>query len=109
MQQTILIIGGTSGLGRRLAELYCGEGCKVGVIGRRKELLDTLQQSFPSCIIPFQLDIGKEDCNAKINNIIAALGGIDKFILSASVVEFNPSMDWEIESSTININISGYA
>jgi short-subunit dehydrogenase len=109
MQQTILIIGGTSGLGRRLAELYCSEGYKVGVVGRRKELLDTLHANFPKNIASFQYDISREDCADQVTSFIESLGGIDKLILSASVVNFNPSLDWEKEKTTVDINVKGYA
>jgi short-subunit dehydrogenase len=109
MQQTILIIGGTSGLGRRLAELYCAEGYKVGVVGRRKELLDTLKNNFPQNITGFQYDIREDDCAEQLTTFIDILGGIDKLVLSASVVNFNPDLDWEKEKSTIDINVKGYA
>ena len=36
----IIIIGATSGIGRKMAELYAAAGNIVGITGRRKKLLD---------------------------------------------------------------------
>jgi len=39
----VIIVGATSGIGRKMAELYAQKGCRVGISGRRKELLDEIQ------------------------------------------------------------------
>jgi NADP-dependent 3-hydroxy acid dehydrogenase YdfG len=46
----IIIVGATSGIGRRLAELYAEREWRVGITGRRKELLDTIQKNYPGKI-----------------------------------------------------------
>jgi short-subunit dehydrogenase len=109
MQQTILIIGGTSGLGRSLAEWYCKRGNKVAIVGRRQYLLDKIKQQFPQNIIAFQYDISKEDCAETITKIISELNGIDLLILSASVIHFNPNVSLDKENDTIAINVDAYA
>lgn len=108
MQEKILIIGGTSGLGKKLCELYCLEECIVGVVGRRKELLEELVHAYPLYVRPFVYDISSPTCADDIFNIIKQLGGIDKLILTASIAEFNPALKFSIEQKTISINVSGY-
>lgn len=107
VQPTILIVGGTSGLGRKLAELYAAEGAIVGIVGRRKHLLEEISQS--TNIKTFQLDISTPECSNRISNIIQDLGGIDTLILAASIVEFNPALELEIEEKTLAVNVNGFA
>ena len=46
----IIIVGATSGIGRKMAELYAAAGNIVGITGRRKELLDEIENTFPGKI-----------------------------------------------------------
>jgi uncharacterized oxidoreductase len=47
---TILITGGTSGIGLAFAEKFLAEGSKVIICGRREERLDSLSQKYPALI-----------------------------------------------------------
>lgn len=105
--QTVLIIGGTSGLGRRLAELYAAEGNQVGIIGRRKHLLEEIAEK--TSIRSFPLDIAEAESAFKLQHIITELGGIDLLIIAASIVEFNPALLFETEQRTIQVNVLGFA
>lgn len=53
---TILITGGTSGIGRALAEAFHDRGNRVIVTGRRRELLDAIARERPG-ITGLQLDL----------------------------------------------------
>ena len=46
----IIIVGATSGIGRKMAELYAAAGNIVGITGRRKELLDEIEKMYPDKI-----------------------------------------------------------
>ena len=47
---TILITGGTSGIGLAFAESFLAEGSKVIICGRREERLNDLRQKYPDLI-----------------------------------------------------------
>ena len=38
--QTVVITGGSAGIGRAVAEIYAGRGCRIGVIARGEERLE---------------------------------------------------------------------
>ncbi|MER3464483.1 MAG: oxidoreductase [Chitinophagaceae bacterium] len=107
MQQTVLIVGGTSGLGRGLAEYYLHNGNKVAIVGRRQHLLDEIKQQFPQNSFTYQLDISDANCQEQISKIITELG-IDLLVLSASTIEFNPDLSFEKEAEMIRTNVLGY-
>jgi short-subunit dehydrogenase len=51
MQKNILIIGATSGIGKKLAEIYIKENNIVLATGRNIEKLNELKQNYPQNII----------------------------------------------------------
>jgi uncharacterized oxidoreductase len=66
---TVVITGGTSGIGRALAQAFHTRGNKVIVAGRRKALLDDIAKQHPG-IDTVELDIGDA---AQIREVAAQL------------------------------------
>ena len=60
-QQTIIIIGATSGIGKTLFEKYAAEGNRIGIVGRRTNLLDELRQEYPDTTVTAMADITKQN------------------------------------------------
>lgn len=109
MQKKVLIIGGTSGLGRRLAEKYIEQGCLVGVTGRRENLLKELKTIHTDNIFISCTDISHETASEAIKQLIENMGGMDLFIIAASIVEFNDDLYLQREIETIDTNVAGFA
>lgn len=53
----ILVTGATSGIGRAVAERFASEGAKVIAIGRNRDQLAALEQSFPDRVYSYAYDL----------------------------------------------------
>ncbi|WP_313385176.1 SDR family oxidoreductase [Chishuiella sp.] len=82
--KTILITGGTSGIGLEATRQFLKLGNKVIVTGRNKSKLNDLKKMFPQVII-FQSDVSKEEDAIQLYNDIKELGGIDILYNNAGV------------------------
>ena len=57
----ILIIGATSGIGKALFLKYANADNRIGIVGRRTELLNELSQQYPSKTIVSKADVTAEN------------------------------------------------
>lgn len=104
-----IIIGATSGIGKKLAELLVDNGYNVGVTGRRSELLSELKAKNSEFIISKSFDITDlETTIESLNELEKELGGLDLLVLSSGIGDLNQSLDFEIEKRTINTNVLGF-
>ena len=104
----VIIIGATSGIGKALAILYAQNNCLVGVTGRRRALLDSLQREFPDNIVTECFDVTKEDNIDCIKNLTQQLGGLDLLVYNSGYGEPSDNLDWEIDKNTTSINVNGF-
>jgi short-subunit dehydrogenase len=114
----VIIIGATSGIGRTLARLYAKAGWMVGVTGRRKELLMTLQQEFavdrpgvaetPQRIVTEDFDTMGKDNIAHLESLLNKLGGLDLLIYNSGFGEVTENLDWDVDRKIVNTNVNGF-
>jgi short-subunit dehydrogenase len=108
MQKNILIVGGSSGLGQRLAEMYAADGYHVGIAGRRENLLKEIQQQFPERIDILKADINDDAIGQLLTAFINKIGGVDIIIITVSIAEFNNDFFIEPEIKTVTTNVTGF-
>jgi len=104
-----IVVGATSGIGRRVAELLADAGYKVGVMGRRAELLGQLSESRPNDFYAKAVDV--RDTKAAIeglSELLAELGGVDLVFISSGWGDLNETLDFDIEKQTIDTNVAGF-
>jgi short-subunit dehydrogenase len=109
MQKKIIIVGASSGIGRRMAEMYAEKGALLGITGRRKELLDEIQQQFPNHIHTSCFDVTGNDNIIQLESLVKKLGGLDLLVISAGTGEPSETLSWEIDKRTIATNVNGFA
>ena len=78
----IIIVGATSGIGRKMAELYAAAGNIVGITGRRKELLDEIENMFPGKIKTECFDVTGNENIERLTALIQKIGGLDILVYS---------------------------
>ena len=105
----IVIIGATSGIGKALFEKYANEDNRIGIIGRRANLLYELQQRYPSKTISAKADITKlEEIEQAISTLYETLWHIDLAIVCSGTGDINTSLDYAVERPTIDTNVVGW-
>lgn len=107
---TIFITGGTSGIGRALAEAFHKEGNKVIIAGRRKELLDEVSSATPG-IDGVELDItDPADIDRVAGELIVKYPNLNVLINNAGVMPFDDAggkIDDAVSRRIIDTNLLG--
>lgn len=105
-----IIIGGTSGIGKKLAETLVNNNWIVGITGRRTELLEKITTTSGNQILTQEHDVTEiESSDHKLNLLFNQLNTVDLVVISAGVSELNQELNWEIEKKVIETNVNGIA
>jgi short-subunit dehydrogenase len=111
----IIIIGATSGIGRSLALRFAKAGWKLGISGRRMELLTTLQQeiSLLEGIVPQPVALACFDTmgdeNIKhVQALVNTLEGLDLLIYNSGYGEVTELPDSQIDKKIVDTNVVGF-
>jgi short-subunit dehydrogenase len=105
----IIIVGATSGIGLAVAKIFVSKGYKVGVTGRRCELLQQFQSTSPQQIFTSCFDVTKtETVPDHLQSLMQQMGGLDILLISAGYGDENPSLDYAIEAGMLEVNVKGF-
>lgn len=105
--KSILITGGSSGIGLATAIKFKEQGFRVGVCARSSEKLNELKAKYDFEV--FTLDVRDKDSCAKVVNEFHQNGGLDIVYANAgrSYVHKNKIPDWDVAREIIDINLLG--
>lgn len=109
MSKRAIIVGASSGIGKGLAKLLSEEGYKVGITGRRENLLNELMQSNPESYVVKVFDLNEyENVKDNLDQLLNELGDVDLFILSSGTGKRNPHLELIYEVNTSLTNVMGF-
>lgn len=113
--KTIIITGGTRGIGAACVRLFVSEGGKVVIAARDKKDLTTIEQDIEKeygkgCVQAIETDISKEaDVKRLFKQTEESFGLVDILINNAAVVEVKDFIDYDLETwnHILGINLNG--
>ncbi len=107
---TILITGGSSGIGRATAELFLENGWHVGVLARRTEMLNEIADQYPAAI-PLVADVtDPASVSEAFASFLNRAGRLDVLFNNAGIftppgtIDEIPIEDW---FASVNVNLNG--
>ena len=110
--KTILITGGTAGIGLEATKQFLEAGCKVIITGRNQSKLDEVKKKYPS-ITAIKSDAGNVDDANSLLAQVKNLGGIDILYNNAGIFGASDNLGmandihYEKAEAEININYLG--
>ena len=106
MARSAVVIGASSGIGAAVAVELARRGYSVGIAARRVEALLEVAAQHPGITTTIR-DVA--EARAAASDLIAKVGGVDVFIISAGTGSENPELEWGPEADTISVNVTGFA
>lgn len=104
----IVIMGATSGIGLRVAEIFAKAGWLVGAAGRKEKVMRKLQSDFPDRVRYAQIDIDSADAPARLRDLIGRLGGMDIYFHISGIGYENEALITDHDTATAQTNVVGF-
>lgn len=103
-----IIVGATSGIGKELAGILVKNNYKVGITGRRIELLEELKNTSPNhyFIKPFDCTIASN--SEKLSELTKEMGGLDLLIMSSGTGDANEELVFKEDKKTVDLNVNAF-
>jgi len=108
--KTVLVTGGSSGIGLAAAQAYADEGARVVITGRDQAALDQAQSSLGHEAITIRNDAGSVASAKALADALSTQGiKLDAVFLNAGVAKFAPldAVDEALWDLTFNTNVKG--
>lgn len=96
-QGTAVILGGTSGIGRALAERLAGEGMSVVISGRDAARAQAVAAEIGPSVSGIAVDLAAP---ATLREALSGVGEVDALIVAAIERDANTVKDYNVESAT---------
>lgn len=105
----IIIIGASSGLGKRIALDFARYGFRVGIAARRKALLKEIKARYPDRIEYLAFDVTADNAVSRFNNLIEMTGGMDTLLFCSGTGFQDAELQDGRLRTTLDVNVIGFA
>jgi len=104
---SVLIVGGTAGLGREVASHYRNEGNQVVITGRDQERSDKVASELGEGVRGIGVDLAEPET---IGDALSDVGTISRLVITAVVRDHNPIREYNISTANdlIMMKMIGY-
>jgi NAD(P)-dependent dehydrogenase (short-subunit alcohol dehydrogenase family) len=105
-----LITGAGTGIGRAIALAFASEGARVGLVGRRKTLLEAVAHEIGDNSVAIQADVSsRADIDRALAETASHFGGLNTLVNNAGVLHIGTAEQITEEQwdETFNINVRG--
>ncbi|HIC90766.1 MAG TPA: SDR family oxidoreductase [Syntrophaceae bacterium] len=113
--KTVLITGGSGGIGKALANSLAKEGMKLAIAARNEarlnEIAQKIRQSTSTTVLPLKADASKrEDLESLVDKVMGEFGKIDVLINGVGISSQYPFWEQPLEDieNLISTNFFGY-
>lgn len=105
-----IVVGASSGIGRELSKQLTEKGYKVGIAGRRKNLLDEVKLENPDSFSVRSFDITDVNTSViELEALVREIGGLDLLVISSGFRDLAEAVDFELQKVTIETNVIGFS
>lgn len=103
-----IIVGASSGIGRKVAQLLIADGWHLGVAARREESLMELKTMAPERVEVMTIDVTKPQADEQLMTLIERIGGMELYFHASGIGKQNRDLDTDIELRTMETNAVGF-
>ncbi len=103
-----IIVGASSGIGRKVAQLLIADGWHLGVAARREESLMELKTMAPERVEVMTIDVTKPQACEQLMTLIERIGGMELYFHASGIGKQNRDLDTDIELRTMETNAVGF-
>src|SRR5262249_14240364 len=98
---SVLITGGSRGLGLEMARLFAAEGASLALLGRSSTTLQTARmelEKMDAQVLAIPCDIrNSDDVHAAVKRVVEVFGTIDVLVNNAGIIQVGPFQEMNLD------------